>query len=277
VEEGVGNEVERRGRGDLAGVVVADRDGGEGRFEELGSDVEEDRQRNRWAVGLLVEEREGVGTGCAGEGGVEREIGVAGGLEEEVVESEDPEGRRSTRRSPARVREWERYPRLESVDLLERGDRREEEEEKQGKLVRKLATLSLLRSECSSSSSSAPRTAAALPPDLRHLLRRDGTSSDSSGTILSTAKRRTRFLAMALDVPFRFGEIVDASRWDERGPRAWSLGRELRWEHTEDDVGSLAARRRTRRRREERVVDDSSWEWDEVLEVVAAGTGVDDR
>jgi len=118
-EEGAGiGEVGRKGREDLAGVVVVVARGeGEGRGGELrfrgkgGSDVEEGRRRSRWvAAGFLAEEREDVGTECAGEDGVGRETGVVGGLEEEVG-SEDPEERRSTRRSPARVRERERDPR----------------------------------------------------------------------------------------------------------------------------------------------------------------------
>lgn len=82
---------------------------------------------------------------------------------------------------------------------------------------------------------------------------------------------------MVLDVPFRFEGIVDEPRWDEPGPRAWHLGRELRWNRTGAGVGSLAARTRKRRRRGERVVGDSSRGWDEILEVAAAGTGADDR
>lgn len=91
------------------------------------------------------------------------------------------------------------------------------------------------------------------------------------------AKRRRRILATALDVPFLSEATVDASRWVERGPRASCPGKGFRWERTGVGVGSLAARRRKRRRREERAVDDSSWGWDEVLEVAAAGTEADDR
>lgn len=105
-----GGEVERKGRG---GALVAGRDGGEGKAEQLrfrgkggrsGVAAEGEEEVLRRSSLVAAEKDEGVGTGSAGEGGAGRETGVAGGLRGEEVEAhEDRKGRRSTRRSPVPV------------------------------------------------------------------------------------------------------------------------------------------------------------------------------